>query len=427
MAIARKYSEAEINQIFESAQALTDKKEFEKAEQAFALVLKTFPNHPHVLSSYAKLNTLTKNYSKAKKLINSAIKLAPNDIFVLLDLAIYYSAIEDYKGYMRTLEKAIAIEPLNIYATINLFDYHLTKCNYEALKNLLVQTQKSHPRSLNDVMLKIMCAVIANIENNIEACEELLVATEYFGSEESVALEDKFPHRRTLRVYQLYTKKLLEWRKENPEYYSTDSLDELHIIGDSHSYGAANATSNRHILKTKLVINTSIWALLGGGEKVKKQVLKEHLKSIEKGSKVLLSFGEIDCRANKGIHKNHRKAPQQSIAESIENLVVNYVEHIAKHQKNCAHDFYLINCPAPLEKFVRSELDDEQEIEKYKTIPTQFNTILAEQAAKHGMKIIDIYRATHAENGWSKENIHLDSVHLKPNVIVDLLNSQPLS
>ena len=420
--LAKQYSETEINRIFEDAQKFSDEKQFAKAEKNFEFLLKAAPNQAHVLSAFSKLCADQKKMAKAEKLIKAAIKLAPNDAFVLLDLAAFHASHEDFRKYKQTLVRVLAIDPDNSLAIKNLTYHYLLAQDFDEFVKLQesIQLEKLEPENL--AIFQVTHAIFLYLKNDISGCKKLLEhSAEFFVSEKGLKLEAKYKERSTYRIYSKYMLRLLEWREKNPAYENIETEQEAIIIGDSHSFCHANFSG----IETKLMLGTTIRKLAVVGDKLRVRSFKKNISELDKNKKIILSFGEIDCRAGLGIHKNLCKNPDVNLEESVRDVVEKYVSFAMKYASRRGLQINFLNCPAPLRRSVIDKIGDPEKEEEYKIIPQIFNKLLAETAHKSGAEIIDIYTATHAKNGWGNPDVYLDDVHLHPSILIDLLAKKP--
>ena len=143
-----------------------------------------------------------------------------------------------------------------------------------------------------------------------------------------------------------------------------------------------------------------------------KAITKANLESIPDSSKVFISFGEIDCRPTEGFMKASQKLNKQT-NELITNVVEGYFTWFAKQNETKNHSLYFFNVPAPVYDY---ELSSELNAEVSTTI-INFNAAMEKNSKENNFGLIDVYRFTVADNGFSNSNFHIDKRHLGPNAI----------
>ena len=143
-----------------------------------------------------------------------------------------------------------------------------------------------------------------------------------------------------------------------------------------------------------------------------KSITRHNLQRLPKGSDLLISFGEIDCRQEEGFLK---AAKDQNVGLDflVEETVRKYVKWILDQNKFCSHRLYFLTVPAPVPS-KRHGTDDNAKVAK---VVNLFNQKLQAAVQDCTCSIIDIYAATKNEFGYSNGKHHIDSRHLGPSVL----------
>ena len=210
---------------------------------------------------------------------------------------------------------------------------------------------------------------------------------------------------------------LLFLNKLNNQIIKSNKLNKGNIdkiiyhIGDSHCLSFVN--QNIKINKTsykilpKLINGAKAWHLGNEQNNFYKKLFVNHLKNVEVGSIVFLSFGEIDCRINEGIinliSKNKSKS---SIDEITNNTVKSYVTFIYEQTNNKNLFCYIFGIPAP--KIIK----DDERAYLLKKIIKKYNFHLKNTCKEKGINFIDVYAHTKNKFDTSNEKFMLDSCHL---------------
>ena len=141
------------------------------------------------------------------------------------------------------------------------------------------------------------------------------------------------------------------------------------------------------------------------------------MKSLPPSSKVLLSFGEIDCRIDEGfLHASQKFGI--NIENLIEETVTNFVKWFAESNKNLNHNLNFFNVPAPI---YNPKFSKNLNHKRSHTIKI-FNRRLSETVKCQGFNLIDVYSATTKNDGFSNNLYHCDEYHLS-NTFLRELNS----
>ena len=185
----------------------------------------------------------------------------------------------------------------------------------------------------------------------------------------------------------------------------------IHHIGDSHCLSFTNQkiklNKNNYKIIPKLINGAKAWHL--GNEEINltKKLFENHLKNIEEGSIIFLSFGEIDCRIDEGIiNVILRDNSNQRINKIIYNTVRNYV-NFCHNQINKRNLFcYILGIPAPM------IINNNERVELLKKIIKKFNFYLKNICEEKEINFVDIYAYTKNNLDISNEKYMLDNCHL---------------
>ena len=147
----------------------------------------------------------------------------------------------------------------------------------------------------------------------------------------------------------------LNWIKEslikNTTRLGYVNYPKIYHVGESHCLSYAHSefciAGKRHVIIPKIIFGAKSFHFSTSSENPYKAITKSHLINIPRGSKVFISFGEIDCRADEGIIKYIYKTGK-SINEIINDTVNGYIEWFLKHNIVGRHKFYFFNIPAPM-------------------------------------------------------------------------------
>ena len=212
---------------------------------------------------------------------------------------------------------------------------------------------------------------------------------------------------------------LLFLNKLNNQILKTKNIDNkinfetIYHIGDSHCLSFVNQKIklNNKIYKIlpKLISGAKAWHFANNEINFSKKLFINHLKNIEYGSKVFLSFGEIDCRSDEGIISAYVKSEQseKNLNEIIYNTARSYVEFIYEQLKNRNISYYIFGVPAPIVIIKNIE-----KVELLKKIIKKFNFHLRSVCREKDIKFIDTFKYTRNNKDASNKKYMLDNCHL---------------
>ncbi|MCK4838957.1 MAG: tetratricopeptide repeat protein, partial [Desulfobulbaceae bacterium] len=261
-------------------------------------------------------------------------------------------------------------------------------------------------------------AIIAWVNGELPACRNYL--EQISGTAEKLSgAELKF-----VTAYRNFLDRLLKYRDSNATRYMKDEdLPTIYVVGDSHCLSVANTTVNfnsiDYLAEAKIVIGCKAWHLGNNDNNRFKYDLEKSIESIPFGAKVILMFGEIDCRPEEGIIKHYKKS-NVNLAESIIALVANYFNYILRVVK--ARGIVPIICNVPVQLLGPDvvSVPDKNLSDKVLEI---FNRALADNAARKQITLLDVYSFSKTHGGETDSGCHIDNHHLKPSVVGDLLKA----
>ena len=186
-------------------------------------------------------------------------------------------------------------------------------------------------------------------------------------------------------------------------------------IGESHclSFKGYTWQNDQHsfYIEPKLVLGAKAFHFSGARENAYKSITREHLSAIPSKAKVLLSFGEIDCRLSEGIifASQRNDVP---IDDVIKSTVSGYLEWFHKQNQKFMHDMVVLNIPAPLKKRAARDVS-----EQLKHVIELFNKELDNTISQYNFSLFDIYSSTLDKNGYSNEKYHIDDYHISRSIL----------
>ncbi len=205
--------------------------------------------------------------------------------------------------------------------------------------------------------------------------------------------QENFRWTREMWNYEQFIAHLMS--AKNKDLYKPGAA--VSMIGDSHVFSYAGLEFHGKRIAPQLIVGAKAFHIFSPRPKYL-EALKSHMARLPDGSRLICSFGEIDCRSDEGIMSYHRKSgrPLQDI---VTEQVASYVSTMNRLAAPKNLELVFVNIPAP-----HSGTGDRREVVKL------FN----EHLCRHTNSIIDAYAVSAGSDGYAVEGRHIDDIHLKP-------------
>lgn len=187
----------------------------------------------------------------------------------------------------------------------------------------------------------------------------------------------------------------------------------IYVVGDSHTltlgWQSVTAGARPHLLRPYLVTGIKIWHLRDESSFYPKANFWNIVKSIPKGSTVLLIIGEIDCR--EGIIDAVQKCRYDTLEEGVREVLAIYKRILARLQKERGLRL-LVHPAAPVLNETREIVHLFDNLLREELLPLQSDTLRFLDIAD---KLVnDSWTALH-------EKYALDGTHLRANYVPEVL------
>ena len=386
---------------------LQDQGKLEEALEAYnkALAIKS-----DFAEAYSNMGVAYKKQGKLTEAIeayNKAIAIKPDDADSYNNMGNAFKEQGRLEEAIETYRKVLAINPKHVDAVENLqiltvqllpiianyiddFDTSFTQVNSEILLRPKCQIQ-----NLIKTYLERDFAKVHTHYNNFKACEQKLLGT--------LEPEDEV----FCNAYNIFIGKLLEanWDEELVAENTIYHLGESHCLSYAHRNIKVNGTTFK--IAPRITFGAKAFHFYAREQNAYKSITKAHLSSLPKNSKVFLSYGEIDCRPYEGFLAAARKL-DKPLDGLIDQTTEGYVKWFADQNISQQHQLHFMNVPSPVYKEKDSH---EVNLEVLKTV-AMFNAALKKYTLKHGFDMVDVFKFTADENGFSNRFFHVDNVHL---------------
>lgn len=209
----------------------------------------------------------------------------------------------------------------------------------------------------------------------------------------------------------------------------------IHCIGDSHvsvfggidiiSEGFPSSFDKLSEFKTYRVGPVLAYNMITEGHKGRLDFFGI-LQHIKKGSWVLLSFGEIDCRA----HLMKQKEKQNlSIEDVVKNCVNRYFQFVLE-VKRLGYNVIVYAVPPTSNHDVFEDLEEQEMFPHYGSFVERnyatkyFNNLLNTKCIENNVLFLSIFNLLLSEEGKTNESFFCDCIHLSyktlPNIVFEL-------
>ena len=190
-------------------------------------------------------------------------------------------------------------------------------------------------------------------------------------------------------------------------------LGESHCL--SYAHNKIKILGADYILAPRITFGAKAFHFSKKTENQYNAITKANFHSLAEGSKVFLSFSEIDCRPNEGFISAASKL-NSPIENIISDTVEGYVSWFAKRNQSKNHSLFFFNVPAPIYNENYAAEVNEEATNAIKL----FNSLLNKTVLDYDFDIIDVYKFTVGNDGFSNNSFHIDNVHLSSDAIPEI-------
>ena len=239
-----------------------------------------------------------------------------------------------------------------------------------------------------------------------------------FRTNEANHLSDlTLPDHKFCVAYYTFINELLGLKKMkyNPKSETIFHIGESHCL--SFAYEQVKIGKNFYTVKPLITFGAKAFHFATKRNNKFKAITKLNFESIPKGSKVFLSFGEIDCRVDEGFIVASQKKDRK-LKKIISNTVEGYIGWFLKLNEFTQHSLFFFNIPAPVFDINYSD----QQNKYLSKIIREYNFQLKKLLSKYKLNLIDVFKKTNDSEGFSKGSYHIDNRHLSPIFLSEIQN-----
>jgi tetratricopeptide (TPR) repeat protein len=244
-------------------------------------------------------------------------------------------------------------------------------------------------------------------------------------SEKIYEFEHESPNMANMVVFHRYLKRLLKQKQQPSNLYVTGDkqvspLPELYFLSESHGF-SPNGTvvryqGSQYQINSLFVLGAKLFHLIEAQDNKYQVSVSKVLEGLPVNSKIVLGFGEIDCRYNEGIYIHCSKIGVD-YHQVIDDMVSRYLNTIKDISNAYQLDIIIYGVPSPHIFYVGKLKESEQQ--NFKDLVAYFNEALKRECENYHVNFLDVYQLTN-DNGMSNLKYHLDGIHLEPKTVPEL-------
>ena len=371
---------------------------------------------PHYAEAYNNLGMTLQDSGQPDTAINNyknAISINPNYAEAHNNLGVSLHETHQSVIAITSYHKAIQLKPDYAEAHYNLGIAFKERGQLNDAINSFQQALKIKPTYAEAL---IHLSIYSWLDDDLSRLSAYLATTMH--SDQNKNQKDKF-----IEPYKLLLSNLLHYRKTHQEYYfSEKKLPLLYIIGESHCLPAANTVvalkGKTYRIQSKIIIGCKMWHLANNQINGYKKQIEVILTTIPNNAKIVLTFGEIDCRLNEGIIKFHQQT-NNNLTQSIQSLSHDYIKYVTETLK--PHSKSIIISGIPLPSPCRQKLLSITEVQLLTTTIKELNSRLRTNTVNEGFQFLDLQQFTQNDSTHFSDNSFVDDLHLTPSTFIAAL------
>ncbi|MEM5503303.1 tetratricopeptide repeat protein [Shewanella frigidimarina] len=369
------------------------------------------------------------NYLLAESYCKKAILQDSTNSDFYLHLGVIYYDKGQFDNAAKTLVKALETENkhnsgrTNLDAYWQLFSLHLSQHRYQdalEVAELGIQSQQLSEQQL--CALIIGKVIIYYLFDHLDEAKHALSMSEVIYQFPSLP-----KYLKNFVVFHSYIKNLIslyESGKYKDCYHLTNDTKKMYFISESHGL-APNRTSvqyqhQNYQINSLFIMGAKVIHFVTDDENKYQVSLVSLLQDLAPGSKVVVAFGEIDCRPDEGIYSYSLKS-KRDYKDVIDDMLSKYVNALKSLADSFNIEIILYGVPAPHPQSI--EILPQSEQQRFKDIIAYYNLTLTNICQSLGMTLLDVYPLTN-KDGQSNLLYHIDDHHLSPKTVPTLFNLQ---
>lgn len=390
-----------------------DDEDWDKSLRHFRQAISIDPNYAEAHSNMGSVLKKQGNLAGAADCIRKALALQPDMAAAHYNLGNTLAEIGDLEQAMVTYEHAIRLNPNLAMAWRNYGDVLRYTDRFTDELNAYRQAYELDPQGVG-LDAAVWLAIRHYESGDVESFRNMLQASQAIAKTTGKKEEP-------MRVYWRYLANLLSYHQKNPgKQHLAEGHRQLFVIGESHSISPhgmlVQYRGEEMRCTTKWIMGCKLWHLGNSAANKWKRKFEVVCANLPRQATLLLTVGEIDCRADEGIIKAWKKFPDKSLDDVAKITVCGYLGYVEKIVRQYDHRVIINGVPATYQNL--RDLDAESAEQLIYVIRT-VNAYLKEYAIVAGYDFLDIYSMTDSGGGVADGKWHIDRTHLFPHAVVE--------
>jgi len=258
-------------------------------------------------------------------------------------------------------------------------------------------------------------AILAWIEGDLVACEKALMEAENMAAGSGGSMFNLHE-----QIYLKYIRELVTAVNGPGKEKPAASDVRLRVLGDSHCLAmkgieTSGAAEERAGISVHLRMGIKAWHLACPQENRFKRSLRTFAAGLSPDQKCLLMIGEIDCRPGTGLMGDPGMSENDFLVK-LRATVNGFTAFVASVLGEKITNAHFVSVPPPSREYLQKAGHDEKVLARLALMIRVYNQELEKFTVANGAGFIDVYSANTGIDGVAGADIHLDGVHLKPEI-----------
>lgn len=208
----------------------------------------------------------------------------------------------------------------------------------------------------------------------------------------------------------------ISWQHNKHLYLRAPEEGRVVFIGESHALSSSNISiawmGMTRKVSTHFLMGAKMWHFASMDGAHYQTLMRLHVERVPPATPIVFVIGEIDCRPNEGIWREHKKSGKV-LSVLIKNTVNGYLNFIEKITNHISPELITISgIPAPGYSLDGSR--DPGDVTGFLDMIRQVNSKLKAGTLMRRWGFLDVYSATSDSSGKGNKKWHLDNWHLQP-------------
>ncbi len=422
----------------------------------FQKAIKINDKHASTFNNIGNIYFAQGKFKEAKKYFGKALSIEPLMPEATNNLATCQSKFGDFQSAEDNYKKAILLEGNRADFYVNLGELLAEQGKFDNatevfLKSLGLDKSKGaaywhifkifmYRHRYEDALEIADIALQSTILSEPELCEILIGKAMLFWlfynpeeGEQAIHLseavhqyKDKSRHMANMAIFHNYLKMLFKIRKAQPSLYiakENTSYKDIYFVSESHGFAPNNTFINYknedYQVRSLFVFGAKVFHIINERDNKFKESLLTLFNGLPIDSKVVIGFGEIDCRSNEGIFTYCKKSGKD-FNTVIEHMIQKYISILKALAVEKNIEVIIYGVPAPHPSQIEQLLEEHDKAE-FKEVLKLLNETLSQECQNEGISFLDVYQLTN-EQGISNLAYHIDAIHLKPETVPELFS-----